>query len=35
MADYIISDNLEVAIQRNPHLRDYINEYRMQSQRTP
>ena len=35
MADYVISDSLEVAVQRNPHLYTYINEYRALAQRTP
>lgn len=35
MADYVISDSFEVAVQRNPHLLTYLSEYRMQTQRTP
>ncbi len=35
MAEYIISDSLEVAIRRNPHLLSYLYEYRTQTQRTP
>ncbi len=35
MPDYIVSDSLEVALQRNPHLGTYLSEYRMQTQRTP
>ncbi len=35
MPDHIVSDSLELALQRNPHLGAYLNDYRMQTQRTP
>lgn len=35
MVDYVVSDTQEVAIQRNPHLSQYLAEYRMMTQRTP
>lgn len=35
MPDYIVSDSLELALRRNPHLSAYLNDYRMQTQRTP
>src|SRR5579875_112174 len=35
MVEHIVSDTLEVAISRNPHLGRYIENYRMQTQRTP
>ena len=35
MADYVVSDSLEVALQRNPHLGRYLIDYRIQTQRTP
>ena len=35
MAEMIISDSLEVAQSRNPHLRAYLDRYRATTQRTP
>ncbi len=35
MAEMIISDSLEVAQSRNPHLRAYLDRYRSTTQRTP
>ncbi len=35
MADFIVSDSLQVAIQRNPHLMSYLTQYQMQTQRSP
>ena len=35
MVEFVVSDTLEVAIQRNPHLGRYIEDYRNNSQRTP
>lgn len=35
MADYIVSDSLEIALQRNPHLGQYLMDYKIQTQRTP
>ena len=35
MVDYLVSDSLEVALQRNPHLGTYITQYRIETQRTP
>ena len=35
MADFIVSDSLQAAIQRNPHLTSYLTQYQMRTQRTP
>ncbi len=36
MAETVVSDTLEVAISRNPHLGgEYLSRYRMERQRTP
>lgn len=35
MVEYVISDNLQTAVQRNPHLAEYLNNYRFTAQRTP
>ncbi len=35
MVEYVISDNLQTAVQRNPHLAEYLSTYRFETQRTP
>jgi flagellar protein FlaI len=35
MVEFVVSDTLEVAIQRNPHLGKYLEDYRNNTQRTP
>lgn len=35
MVEFVVSDTIEVAIQRNPHLGKYLEDYRNSTQRTP
>ncbi len=35
MVEYVTSDSLQTAVQRNPHLAEYLNNYRISAQRTP
>ena len=35
MVEFVVSDSLEVAVQRNPHLAEYLDRYRYNFQRTP
>ena len=35
MVEYVTSDNLQTAVERNPHLAEYLNNYRISAQRTP
>ena len=35
MVEYVVSDNLQTAVERNPHLSEYLSSYRFNTQRTP
>ena len=35
MVEYVTSDNLQTAVERTPHLAEYLNNYRISAQRTP